>query len=383
MSGHGTFEMAVRAIKKGALDFIEKPFHVDRLLLSLQRTLENTALRQENNTLRQKLLDVDMLWGQSVAMASLKERLEKVALSNSRILIQGESGTGKGMLAQEIHTLSKRAQGPFVVVSCANLVPELFEGELFGIERTRDGKCKSGFLEQAHGGTLFLSSVQDMPLETQGKILSVLQEQPFQRLGGTRLIHVDVRLISSTSVDLKEAVANGKFREDLYYRLNVVSLRTPPLRERVQDIPELANNFLRKLASQLEMGEKHWHEDALNLIQAYEWPGNIRELKNVVERALILASPDQQILGPDLLMQDLHNVVPSALMDETHKQVLSLPLKEAREHFERQYLFAQVNRFAGNVSRTATFVGMQRSALYRKLRLLNGEIHEKIPTQLL
>jgi len=323
-----------------------------------------------------------MLWGQSVAMASLKERLEKVALSNSRILIQGESGTGKGMLAQEIHTLSKRAQGPFVVVSCANLVPELFEGELFGIERTRDGKCKSGFLEQAHGGTLFLSSVQDMPLETQGKILRVLQEQPFQRLGGTRLIHVDVRLISSTSVDLKEAVANGKFREDLYYRLNVVSLRTPPLRERVQDIPELANNFLRKLASQLEMGEKHWHENALNLMQAYEWPGNIRELKNVVERALILASPDQQILGPDLLMQDLHNVVPSALMDETHKEVLSLPLKEAREHFERQYLFAQVNRFAGNVSRTATFVGMQRSALYRKLRLLNGEIHEKIPTQL-
>jgi two-component system nitrogen regulation response regulator NtrX len=304
-------------------------------------------------------------------MASLRQSLEKVAPTNSRILIQGECGTGKETLAREVHRRSKCAQGPFVVVSCANLRPSSFEEELFGVEKTQEGLCKIGFLEQAHGGTLFLSAVHDMPLETQGKILRVLHEHPFQRLGGGQPVHVDLRLIASTSVDLQEAVRKGTFRQDLYYRLNVVSLRSPALRERGEDISRLATFFLNKLAAGLEVGEKKWTGESLAAMQAYRWPGNIRELKNVVERALIFAPPHLETLGLDVLPGEIQGLVPPTVDGaEKNQEILSLPLKEARECFERQYLFAQVNRFSGNISRTASFVGMERSALHRKIREL-------------
>ena len=369
MSGHGTFEMAVSAIKQGACDFIEKPFQVDRLLLSLKRALENQALRSENALLRQKLLDDDMVWGASLVMQTLKHSVEKVAPTNSRILINGESGTGKEMLAREIHRLSKRSQGPFVVAPCARLVPTSFEEELFGVERPGEGAYKVGLLEQAHGGTLFLSSVQDMPLVTQGKILRVLQEQTFKRVGGAHPVQVDVRFVASTGINLQDAIAQELFREDLYYRLNVVSLEVAPLRERREDVEALAPFFLKKMCVNFERSARQWAAEAVVAMQIYDWPGNIREVKNVIERALIFSPDDTPLLTLDLLPPEIQGVVPATLdTSQKNRDILSLPLKQARESFEKQYLCAQVSRFEGNISKTAHFVGMERSALHRKLK---------------
>lgn len=378
MSGHGTFEMAVSAIKQGACDFIEKPFQVDRLLLSLTKALETRALRKENILLRQKLMSHQMLWGQSTTMQNLRQVVEKVSGTNSRILIHGESGTGKELLAREIHRLSKRASGPFIVAPCASLLPSSFEEELFGIEKPGEGVYKIGLLEQAHGGSLFLSSVHDMPLVTQGKILRVLQEQTFKRVGGAQPVQVDVRVLASTSLNLLEAIAQEKFREDLYYRLNVVSLPVCPLRERREDLEMLAQFFLEKLATMLEISERQWAPEALAALQIYDWPGNIRELKNVIERALIFSSDEKTPLGLDLLPTEIQGIVPTTVNNgDKSGEILSLPLKQAREFFEKQYLLAQVNRFCGNISRTAHFVGMERSALHRKLRLLQVEPSRK------
>ncbi len=370
MSGHGTFEMAVSAIKRGASDFIEKPFQVDRLLLSIARTLENQALRQENVHLRQKFFDEEILWGQAPIMQHLKASIDKIAVTNSRVLITGESGVGKELIAREIQKRSKKSKGPFVVVPCANLDPLTFEEELFG-RNDSEGNKKVGLLEKAHGGVLFLDSVSDMPLLTQGKILRVLQENTFERLGDHASVPIDVRVLASTTLPLSEAIRLGHFREDLYYRLNVVPLEIPPLRRRREDIALLLEHFLNKMCASLGMGAKKWEEEALAVLQAYHWPGNIRELRNVTERALILSNDEKKLLGVESLTPEVQGVLPKRVHDQEKSQdILSLSIKQAREFFEKEYLLAQVSRFGGNISRTAEFIGMERSALHRKLRLL-------------
>ena len=369
MSGHGTFEMAVKAIKQGAADFIEKPFQVDRLLLSLARTLEASALRRENNRLKNHMAQDGILWGQSSSMAAVKGAITKVGPTNSRVLLIGPSGSGKEILARAIHEQSPRASSPFVTIPCATLVPESFEDVLFG--REEEGRVlQVGLLEQAHGGTLFLDAVQEIPLITQGKMVRILQEHEFKRMDGLSSVSVDVRIIASTSIDLKQAIQENLFREDLYYRLNVIPIEVPSLRSRHEDIRGLLNHFLDIMCASLGISKRTWSEDAMAALEAYSWPGNVRELKNVIERALLSASGKSAQLGLDVLPLEVQGIVPMIVNQERTEEILSLPLKKARDFFERQYLLAQVERFGGNISRTAEFVGMERSALHRKLRAL-------------
>ncbi len=371
ISGHGNIETAVTAIRRGAYDYIEKPFKADRLVLVTLRALEASQLRREVKELRERSTFSADLIGKSAALNQLKTQLDRVAPTNSRILIRGSSGTGKELAARVIHTNSNRAESPFVVLNAAAMAPDRVEEEVFGTEdRAGGGARKVGALEEAHGGTLYIDEIADMPLETQGKVLRVLVEQKFLRLGGAQKVKVDVRIISSTSRDLERDMAEGRFREDLYHRLNVVPLRVPSLAERRDDIPMLIDYFIDQLSSASGLSPRRIGEDAIAVLQAHDWPGNVRELRNNIERLMILAGGDPNtIITADMLPDEIGSNVPLPVNGGA-EHLMSLPLREAREIFEREYLLAQINRFGGNISRTAEFVGMERSALHRKLRAL-------------
>ena len=370
ISGHGTVETAVSAIRKGAFDYIVKPFKAEKLIVTATRALENARLRQENEELKGMAPAGNALIGSSTVITQLRSKISKIATTNSRVLISGSSGTGKELLARLLHEQSKRSSGPFKAVNAASMVPERVEEELFGVEGGEDNDVKTGILERAHNGTLYLDEVADMPVETQGKLLRLLVEQRFQRIGGRDDVQVDVRVITSSSRDLAEEVSLGRFREDLYHRLNVMPLIAPPLSERREDIPELVNYFIEQLATTSGLPARKIGDDAMAALQAHDWPGNVRQLRNNVERLLILATgePSQPItletLPPEV------SVVRSGPASNENERMIAMPLRDAREHFEREYLQAQIDRFGGNISRTANFVGMERSALHRKLKSL-------------
>jgi two-component system, NtrC family, nitrogen regulation response regulator NtrX len=374
ISGHGNIETAVNAIKRGAFDFIEKPFKADRLLVTIERALENARLRRENEELRARAGTQADLIGRSAAITQLRQAIERVAPTGSRVLFSGPPGSGKEVASRLLHRKSKRAELPFIVLNCATMHPDRLEIELFGTERNGDGRegvSKVGFLEQAHGGTLLLDEVADMPLETQGKIVRVLQEQTFERVGGKTKVDVDVRVIAATSRDLQSEMSVGRFRQDLFYRLNVVPMRVPALRERRDDIPELLDHFMHIASEQTGLPSRGFGDDTLALLQAYDWPGNVRQLRNVVDWLLIMAPGEAgEPIRADMLPPDIGTANAAGVSAADGTEVLSLPLREAREIFERKYLESQVSRFGGNISRTATFVGMERSALHRKLRSL-------------
>ncbi|MFN3869111.1 MAG: sigma-54-dependent transcriptional regulator [Hyphomicrobiaceae bacterium] len=370
ISGHGNIETAVTAIRRGAYDYIEKPFKADRLILVALRALEAQQLRREVRELRERSTVTTDMIGHSAAINHLKTSLDRVAPTNSRILIRGASGTGKELAARVIHMRSQRKDGPFVVLNAAAMAPDRVEEELFGIEDRAGTPRKVGALEEAHGGTLYIDEVADMPLETQGKVLRVLVEQKFLRLGGAQKVAVDVRIISSTSRDLEREMQEGRFREDLYHRLNVVPLRVPSLAERRDDIPALIEFFVNQVAQASGLAPRRIGEDAIAVLQAHDWPGNVRELRNNIERLMILAGGEPgAMITADMLPDEIGSNVPLPVNGGA-EHLMSLPLREAREIFEREYLLAQINRFGGNISRTAEFVGMERSALHRKLRAL-------------
>ena len=368
ISGHGNIEIAVAAIKQGAYDFIEKPFNIDQLLVVIRRAMETSRLRRENITLRQKDAPVSDLIGSSAGFRALVSQLDKVAKSNSRIMLRGGSGVGKETAARYIHAQSDRATGPFVVVGCATIEPDRMEEVLFGRE-SGDQNGAQGLLEQAHGGVIYFDEVADMPLVTQSKILRVLVDQKFQRVGGNDQIKVDLRVLSSTSCDLEVEIAERRFREELYHRLNVVPVEVPTLEERREDIPELVEHFVEHFNQTQGLNMRKLSDDAAALLQTLPWPGNIRQLKNVIERILILSDGTGPI-SADEIPTDTQKSAGANDGGGMSANWATLPLREAREAFEREYLITQINRFGGNISKTANFVGMERSALHRKLKSL-------------
>ena len=385
MSGHGTIEVAVSAIKLGAYDFIEKPFKADRLLLAVERAIEAAWLRREVEELRLRAGVEAELIGESHAIREVLQAIGRVAPANSRVLIAGPAGSGKEVAARMIHARSRRSGGPFVVLNCATLRPEHFEEELFGVEDVgaagAEGRLRHGILERAHTGTLLLDEVADMPTETQGKIVRVLQDQVFRRVGGRIAVEVDARVFATSTRDLGEEVKAGRMREDLFYRLNVVPVVLPALRVRREDIPLLARYFMVRAASAIGQPPREFTEDSIATLQSYDWPGNVRELRNIVERLLILAPGDpSQPIRAENLPPEIGSSAPISRGWERGAEIMGLPLREARENFEREYLLAQISRFGGNISRTASFVGMERSALHRKLKMLGVNTEEKQPS---
>jgi two-component system, NtrC family, nitrogen regulation response regulator NtrX len=372
ISGHGNIETAVAAIKQGAYDFIEKPFKADRLVLVAERALENSRLKREVKQLKQLAPLPPSLIGKSAAMSQLRQAIERVAPTNSRVMIVGPSGAGKELAARTMHDLSARKSGPFIVINAAAITPERMEVELFGVDHSNGSEQrKPGALEEAHGGTLFIDDVADLPRETQNKILRVLIDQTFQRVGGTAKVSVDVRIASSTSRNLEVLIAEGRFREDLYHRLSVVPIRVPPLAERREDIPELVDYFMEQISQATGLPKRRIGEDAMAVLQSHNWPGNVRQLRNNVERLMILAGGDPEVVvDASMLPPDVGSMVPNMPNGNGGEQLMGLPLRDAREVFEREYLVAQISRFGGNISRTAEFVGMERSALHRKLKAL-------------
>lgn len=385
ISGHGNIETAVAAIKRGAYDFIEKPFKTDRLVLQVCHALDTARLKRENQELKFRAgADLDLI-GKSPAINQVRQLIERVAPTGSRVMIIGPSGAGKEIVARVIHARSKRSNGPFVITNCAVLRPEQIEAELFGVEGDSNGAGrKVGLFEQAHGGTLYLDEVGDMPMETQGKIVRILQEQVFTRVAGTTRVEVDVRVVASSDQDLQPDMQAGRIRQDLYYRLSVVPIRIPPLAERREDIPLLAQHFLSRSAETSGLAPRVLGEDALAALQAYGWPGNVRQLRNAMEWLLIMAPGDSvEPVRAEMLPPDITATTPNVLRWEKGGEIMTLPLRDAREMFEREYLLAQVTRFGGNISRTANFIGMERSALHRKLKLLgvhgNGPAEQQVP----
>ena len=371
ISGHGNIETAVAAIKQGAYDFIEKPFKVDRLVLVADRALETSRLRREVKELKQLAPHPAMLIGASGVMQHLRQTIEKVAPTNSRILIVGPSGAGKELTARTIHALSSRAASPFVVINAAAITPERMEIELFGTEQLDGRARKIGALEEAHGGTLFIDEIGDMPRETQNKILRVLVEQTFLRAGGTTKVEVDTRIITSTARNLEEEIAAGRFREDLFHRLSVVPIRVPPLTERREDVAPLVEHFMEQISQATGLPKRRIGDDAMAVLQTHDWPGNVRQLRNNVERLMILAGGDPDaVITADMLPPEVGSMVPSMPNGSGGEHLMGMPLRDAREAFEREYLRAQISRFSGNISRSAEFVGMERSALHRKLKAL-------------
>lgn len=371
ISGHGTIETAVAAIKKGAYDFIEKPFKADRLIVVVERAIEAMNLRRENDELRLRTGAETELIGRSHSINQVRQTIDKVAPTGSRVLIAGPAGSGKEVAARLLHARSRRSRGPFVALNAATMTPDRVEIELFGVEEGPNRPRRVGMFERAHGGTLFLDEVADMPLETQGKILRVLVDQTFQRVGGGATVRVDVRVLSSSSQDLRREIQDGRFREDLFHRLNVVPIRMPGLAERREDIPLLVEHFMTRLSASSGLQPRRISEEAMAALQTHDWPGNVRQLRNVVERLLILGSDNEEdLIGIDLLPAEVGGSAPAVTRGPGSEHIISLPLREARELFEREYLIAQINRFGGNISRTAAFIGMERSALHRKLKTL-------------
>jgi two-component system nitrogen regulation response regulator NtrX len=370
ISGHGNLDTAVAAVRRGAADFIEKPFEAERLLLLVSRATETERLRRENANLKAQVGGGDELTGSSSAINQVRATLKRVAATGSRVLITGPAGVGKEVAARLLHLWSPRSEAPFVVVSAARMTPERVEEELFGVEEGGE-LARPGLLEQAHGGTLFLDEIADMPVTTQAKILRVLTDQSFARVGGQRTVKVDVRVVSATSRHLPDEIAAGRFREDLYYRLNVVPVHLPPLTERREDIPALVDHFVARYAAERRVPTPEVAGDAMAALQAYDWPGNVRQLRNIVERTIIMAPGDRiGRIDIDMLPPEVLSDQPQLASSATTTAMMGAPLREARETFEREYLRVQIRRFSGNISRTASFIGMERSALHRKLKLL-------------
>lgn len=368
ISGHGNIEIAVAAIKQGAYDFIEKPFNTDQLLVVINRAMEVSKLRRENSALKIQDITRSEMIGKSTTFKNLKNNLDKVIKSNGRVLLTGPPGSGKEVAARYIHANSNRSNFPFITINCASIESNRMEEVLFG-SQYKGGEVEPGLLEMAHGGVVYFDEVADMPIGTQSKILRVLVEQQFIRLGGSDTVRVDLRVISSTTKNLKALITEGKFREELYHRLNVVPIEVPSLEDRRDDIPELSSFFLQELHNQQGLSDRKLSEDSLTFLQSMEWPGNVRQLKNHIERILILGPEDDFISVNELT--ELNPSFEDENIETVINNVVSLPLREARELFERDYLLTQINRFGGNISRTASFVGMERSALHRKLKSLD------------
>jgi two-component system, NtrC family, nitrogen regulation response regulator NtrX len=372
ISGHGNIETAINSIRLGAYDYIEKPFKEDRILRLVKRAVETAKLKHENEELKKTVFENHLI-GESAAIVTLRQLIDKVAPTESRIMINGAAGSGKEVVARLIHQKSRRANNPFVILNASSISPDKVEEELFGREdsHAHSGDGKTGTLERAHGGTLFLDEVADMPLNTQGKILRILQEGSLERLGSNKRVAIDVRIIASTNKNLQAEIAAGRFREDLYYRLNVVPIKVPSLKERTSDIAIIADYFMEKCAESIGVPPKQLSESAIAAMEVYSWPGNIRQLRNVIEWLLIMATDDagnqitSSMLPPEVLSSN-----PMVGCFGGSADIMGLPLRDAREIFETEYLTAQLERFGGNVSKTATFIGMERSAFHRKLKSL-------------
>ena len=369
ISGHGNIEIAVAAIKQGAYDFVEKPFNTDQLLVVVARAIETSHLRRENAALRAREARAHSMIGDGHAMSTLKSRLDRVARTHSRVVLTGPPGAGKEVAARYIHAQSDRADSPFVVSNAATIEPHQMEEVLFGRSHV-DGRIDLGLFDRAHGGTLFFDEVAEMPMGTQAKILRILVDQSFSRPGGGDMVRVDVRLISASARDLKSEIAKGRFREDLYHRLNVVPIEVPPLDARREDIPGLATHFIDRISEEQGLPKRAFSTEALAALQTFNWPGNVRQLRNLLERMMILGGEGEEISVTELT-SDTGRTEETGATPTLSATQASLPLREARELFERDYLVAQINRFGGNISKTASFVGMERSALHRKLKSLN------------
>lgn len=371
ISGHGNVETAVSAIKRGAYDFIEKPFKADRLLLIMERAIESVRLKREVKTLRQQSIFATRLVGSSAIMNQLRGLIDRIAPSNSRVMIAGAPGTGKELVARTVHNRSPRSAGPFVAINAAAITPETMELALFGEEEKPGLVRRVGALEEAHAGTLYIDEVADMPRETQNRILRVLVDQDFTRVNGTTRVKVDVRILCSTSRDVQNEINQGRLREDLYHRLAVVPVRTPSLSEHREDIPELVHYFIEQIAAATGLMPKRIGDDTMALLQTHDWPGNVRQLRNNIERLLILTQADPDaVISVDMLPPEIGAMLPAMPNGVGAEHIMALPLRDARETFEKEYLHAQISRFGGNISRTAEFVGMERSALHRKLKSL-------------
>ena len=381
ISGHGNIETAINSLKMGAYDYIEKPFKQDRLVHTMRRALETTLLKRENEELRVRTSTLNLLIGDSPAMAQLRQAIDRVAPTGSRVFITGQPGSGKEMIARAIHNKSPRKGNPFVVLHAGSLMTDMVDHELFGTEESDDLNApprKVGAFEQANGGTLFIDEITDIPMSSQGKFVRFLQDKTFERVGGKKRIGADVRVIGATTRDVAEEITAGRLREDLYYRLNVVPVRAPSLRERREDIPLISACLLAHAAEVAKLPVRNLSEDAIAAMQAYEWPGNIRQLRNVIEWLLIMCPGESnELIGSDMLPREIFSSTPAVMTPEVNTDIMSMQLREAREVFERQYLLAQINRFGGNISRTASFIGMERSALHRKLKSLNVQEDEK------
>ncbi len=371
ISGHGNIETAVSAIKTGAYDFIEKPFKADRLVLVAERALEASRLKREVKDLRARSVQASRIVGHSPAANHLRQTIERVAPTNARILVTGSPGSGKELTARTVHALSARASGPFVVINAATITPENMEAELFGIESGEGNARRVGALEEAHGGSLYIDEIADMPRETQNRILRVLVDQNFQRVGGTTRVHVDVRIISSSSRAHGAAIAAGRVREALLHSRSLVAIRVPARSERREDVPELIVFFMDQISAATGLPKRRIAEDAMAVLQSHDWPGNVRQLRNNVERLMILTTGDPDTaVTTDMLPSEVGALVPTTPNGAGGEKLMSMPLRDAREIFEREYLVAQIARFSGNISRTAEFIGMERSALHRKLKSL-------------